>query len=138
MQAQWTGPCEDRYDTVLPVRRVVPRGVRWHQERKCGRVAGVADVVCIPGAKIDDVRDRLEALPSGYDTITLLVGDNDCDVTPPPPAATIVTKYGGLLDMAQVKARVVTVSSICPRKTTDDTRLTIEAVNAGLVSLCEE
>ena len=96
------------------------------------------DVVCIPGAKIDDVRDRLEALPSDYDKITLLVGGNDCDVTPPPPAATIVTKYGGLLDMAQAKARAVTVSSICPRKTTDDTRMTIEAVNAGLVSLCEE
>ena len=89
------------------------------------------DVICIPGAKIDDVRDRLEAMPSGYDTIALLVGGNDRDVTPPPPAATIVTKYGGLLDMAQVKAHAVTVSSICPRKTTDDTRLTIEAVNAG-------
>ena len=32
----------------------------------------------------------------------------------------------------------MTVSSICPRKKTDDTSRTIEAVNAGLVSLCKE
>ena len=95
------------------------------------------DVVCLPGGKITDVRNRLEALPNGYDK-TLLVGGNDCDVTLPPPAATIVERYGDLLDMAQVKAHKVTISSICPRTTSEDTRHTIDAVNAGLVSLCEE
>ena len=96
------------------------------------------DVVCLRGGQIADVRSRLEVLPSGYDSITLLVGGNDCDATPPPPAATIVDSYGELLEMAQVKARKVIVSSICPRMTSEDTRHTIDAVNAGLVSLCSE
>ena len=90
------------------------------------------DVVCLPGGRIKDVRDHLEALPSGYESITLLVGGNDCDVTPPPSAAAIVATYGGLLDMAIIKARNVTVSSICPRMTTTETQQTIDAVNAGL------
>ena len=87
---------------------------------------------------IKDVRDHLEALPSGYESITLLVGGNDCDVTPPPSAAAIIATYGGLLDMAIIKARNVTVSSICPRMTTTETQQTIDAVNAGLLSMCDE
>ena len=96
------------------------------------------DVVCLPGGRIKDVRDHLEALPSGYESITLLVGGNDCDITPPPSAATIVATYGGLLGMAIIKARNVTVSSICPRMTTTETQKTIDAVNAGLLSMCDE
>ena len=92
------------------------------------------DVVCLRRGQIADVRSRLEALPSGYDSITLLVGGNDCDAIPPPPAATIVDSYGELLEMAQVKARKV----IVPRTTSEDTHQTIDAVNAGLVSLCSE
>ena len=88
--------------------------------------------------RITDVRDHLEALPSGYESITLLVGGNDCDITPPPSAAAIVATYGGLLGMAIIKARNVTVSSICPRMTTTETQQTIDAVNAGLLSMCDE
>ena len=96
------------------------------------------DVVCLPGERIKDIRDHLEALPSGYESITLLVGGNDCDITPPPSAAAIVATNGGLLDMAIIKARNVTVSSICPRMTTTETQQTIDAVNAGLLSMCDE
>ena len=96
------------------------------------------DVVCLPGGRIKDVRDYLEALPNGYESITLLVGGNDCDITPPPSAAAIVATYGGLLDMAIIKARNVTVSRICPKMTTTETQQTIDAVNAGLLSMCDE
>ena len=96
------------------------------------------DVVCLPGGRIKDVRDYLEALLSGYESITLLVGGNDCDITPPPSAAAIVATYGGLLDMAIINARNVTVSRICTRMTTTETQQTIDAVNAGLLSMCDE
>ena len=55
-------------------------------------------------------------------------------MSPPPAAET----YSAVIDTAIVKARTVIVSSIYPRLTTNETTNTIDAVNAGLVSLCDE
>ena len=96
------------------------------------------DVICLPGGKLADVKRKLEQQPSGFDTITVLAGGNDCDTSPPPSAEAVVEAYSAVIDTALVKARTVIVSSVCPRLTTHKTTNTIDAVNADLVHLCDE
>ena len=88
--------------------------------------------------KLADVKRKLEQQPSGFDTITVLAGGNDCDTSPPPSAEAVVEAYSAVIDTALVKARTVIVSSVCPRLTTHKTTNTIDAVNADLVHLCDE
>ena len=95
-------------------------------------------VVCIPGAKISNIKDELSANASFYDNVTLVVGGNDCHQNPPRTAADIIDSYNDLLDVTCSKANTVTVSSVCPRLTSQATQDTIEAVNAGLLSLCTD
>ena len=96
------------------------------------------DVISLPGGKLADIKKKLEQLPNGFDSITVLAGGNDCDTSPPTSAETIVDAYSAVIDTALVNARTVTISSVCPRLTTTETTNTIDAVNAGLVSLCVE
>ena len=84
------------------------------------------DVTCLPGGKLADVKRKLEQLPCGFDTITVLAGGNDCDTSPPPSAEAVVEGYSAVIDTALVKARTVTVSSVCPRFTTRKTTNTID------------
>ena len=53
------------------------------------------DVICKPGGKIGDAKSAVEALDSGYDSITLVVGGNDI------PPMSVVDNYGGLIDVAK-------------------------------------
>ena len=59
-------------------------------------------------------------------------------MSPPPAAEAVVEAYSAVIDTALVKARTVIVSSGYPRLTTTEATSTIDAVNAGLVSLCDE
>ena len=59
-------------------------------------------------------------------------------MSPPPAAKAVVEAYSAVIDTALVKARTVIVSSVYPRLTTNETTSTIDADNAGLVSLCDE
>ena len=68
----------------------------------------------------------------------MVAGGNDCDTSPPTAAPTVVEAYASVIDTAKMKARTVTVSSICPRMKIADTTNTIYAVNAGLVTLCAD
>ena len=57
---------------------------------------------------------------------------------PAKTAPAIVDDYAALIDASFEKAREVTVSGICPRLKPADIGEHIDAVNAGLVSLCAE
>ena len=59
-------------------------------------------------------------------------------MSPTPAAEDVVEAYSSVIDTALVKARTVIVSSVYSRLTTHETTSTINAVNAGLVSLCDE
>ena len=95
------------------------------------------DVICKPGGTIDTVTKELERVKD-YDTITMVVGGNDCDREIPVPAAKIVESYHKLIQKACQKANKVTVSSICPRMKSDSTHATINSVNAELLATCTD
>ena len=97
-------------------------------------------VIAKSGAKISEVTKEVEKLVSGYDMLTLVVGGNDCDkpTDDSTSVTAIIEQYGNLIDAAHVKAKEVTVSSICPRIKSTATSQRIQALNAGLVPLCEE
>ena len=52
------------------------------------------------------------------------------------PAPMVIDAFASVIDAGKAKASTVTVSSVCPRLKTADTTNTIDAVNAGLVTLC--
>ena len=95
------------------------------------------DVICKPGGTIDTVTKELERVKD-YDSITMVVGGNDCDSETPVPAAKIVESYQQLIQKACQKANKVTVSSICPRMKSDSTHATINTVNAELLATCND
>lgn len=70
--------------------------------------------------------------------LTIVTGGNDCDSKTPADAVKIVSEYKELIQSALSKASSITVSSVCPRLTSTQTQETIEAVNAGLVAVCNE
>ena len=96
------------------------------------------EVVCLPGGKLAGIEKKISELSSGYDTITVVAGGNDCDTSPSTPAPTVIDAFASVIDAAKAKASTVTVSSVCPRLKTAGTTNTIDAVNAGLVTLCAE
>ena len=96
------------------------------------------EVVGLPGGKLAGIEKKISELSSGYDTITVVAGGNDCDTSPSTPAPTVIDAFASVIDAAKAKASTVTVSSVCPRLKTADTTNTIDAVNAGLVTLCTD
>lgn len=99
-------------------------------------------VICKPGGKIQNIHDVItNDLPNNeqYHSMTLVVGGNDCDTTPPTPANDIVDRYAKLIDDAKTKAKSVIVSSVCPRIVkAAHVKDTISLVNAGLQVKCAE
>ena len=96
------------------------------------------EVICKRGGCISDAKTAVEQLTPGYESVTLIIGGNDCEAKPPKPAETIVKSYRELIDAAQEKCQRVTVSSICPRLSSDEVQDKIDSVNAGLVASCSE
>ena len=95
------------------------------------------EVFCKRGARISDIKSAVEQLTPGYETIT---GGNDCEDEPARPTEAIVKSYGELIDAAKMKCQSVTVSSICPRISSNNEELQnkIVSVNAGLVASCND
>lgn len=104
----------------------------------------LTDVICKPGAKIVDIKRVVTDLLPDYSRAIIVVGGNDCDqdhlpTTPGPKnPAEIVDEYRSLIVNTKLKVPSVTVSSICPRMKSDETRQCIDAVNAGLQVVCAE
>ena len=96
------------------------------------------DVKCKRGGCISDVKSVVEQLTPGYESVTLLVGGNDCEAKPIKSADAILKSYSELIDVAKEKCQTVKVSSICPRLNSKDVQDRIDAVNAGLVTACNE
>ena len=95
-------------------------------------------VMCKAGGTISMIKDEIQKMNKEYDNITLVVGGNDCSNQPDMQAAEIVKRYNALVDVSTTKSKKVTVSSICPRLTSDATQKQIESVNAGLLSMCTD
>ena len=101
------------------------------------------DVVCVPGGKINDIKDKVMKLSSDvtHDKAVLVVGGNDCDPLDPSdiktPAA-IIDDYRSLVTVAKTKAQEVIVSSVVPRMKSIDIQNRIDDVNAGLQVMCGE
>ena len=89
--------------------------------------------MCLPGGKLAGIEKKISELSSSYDTIMVVAGGNDCDTSPSTPALTVIDAFASVIDAAKAK-----VSSVCPRLKTADTTNTIDAVNAGLVTLCAD
>ena len=97
------------------------------------------DVKCLRGGKIADMQQEVEKLKNGYyEHIALVAGGNDCNSSPAKSPTDIFDSYCTLIEKAKSKAERITVSSICPRITTEDVQQSIDAVNAGLIAACSE
>ncbi len=71
-------------------------------------------VVCKKGAKLSDIEETVRALPRGYDRITLIAGEDYPEGSGDEGADAIIRAFGGLIDCAKEKAKVVTVSVSLP------------------------
>ena len=90
------------------------------------------DVICISGATISDVHNKLSKCDSKYMNITLVVGGNDCSKQE--NTDLIISKYKALISLAKEKAEnKVFISSICPRLSDATVQSRIESVNAALM-----
>ena len=96
------------------------------------------EVVCLPGGKLTGIEKKISEMSSGYDSITVVAGGNDCDTSQSTPAPTVMDAFATVIDAATAKASTVTVSSVCPRLKTANITNKIDAVNAGLVTLCAD
>ena len=77
---------------------------------------GDTEVVCHKNGSIPDLKKTVEGLhvSQGYDTITLVVGNNDCVSDRPKTPEEIVNLYTELIDSTEECQRV-TISSMPPR-----------------------
>ena len=65
------------------------------------------EVVCLPGGKLAGIEQNISELSSGYDTITVVAGGNDCDTSPSTPAPTVIDAFASVIDAAKAKASTV-------------------------------
>ena len=95
-------------------------------------------VICKRGGTIKTIQDEVQGLSRGYNNITLVVGGNDCDNQPTSCPTDIVSNYHNLAKMSLSKCKTLTVSSVCPRLTSDVTQTQIDNGNVGLMFMCED
>ena len=55
------------------------------------------EVVCLPGVKLAGIERKISELLSGYDTITVVAGGNDCDTSPSTPAPTVIDAFASVV-----------------------------------------
>ena len=96
------------------------------------------NVVSLSGGRIDDVTEYLTKTDTKFKSVTLVVGGNDCAArTDPEPVAELVQKYSDMTKEAKRLADDIRVSTVIPRITdTENVSERIDAMNAGLVSMC--
>ena len=96
---------------------------------------------CIRGGAIKDIQGAVDALPQNtkFARAVLVAGGNDCDSDADTHEVTdILARYQDLISNTKSRAFEVSVSSICPRRKSDDVTQRIKDVNAGLRVICEE
>ena len=95
-------------------------------------------VVSLPGGHIDDVTEYMTKTDIKFKSVTLVVGGNDCAArTDPEPVAELVQKCSDMTKEAKRLADDILVSTVIPRITdTENVSEEIDAMNAGLVSMC--
>ena len=95
-------------------------------------------VVSLSGGRIDDVTEYLTKTDTKFKSVTLVVGGNDCAArTDPEPVAELVQKYSDMTKGAKRLADDIRVSTVIPRIIdTENVSERIDAMNAGLVSMC--
>ena len=96
--------------------------------------------VCIRGGHVKDIQASVDKFPSDHKLcrVILAVGGNDCDSGVDKPITDIVGEYRDLIESAKTIALSVTVSSVCPRRKSQEVTERIDALNAGLQVLCSD
>ena len=95
--------------------------------------------VCIGGGLIKDLQAAVDRFPANQKLcrMVLIGGGNDCDSQVTDLDVTvIVSQFKDLIDSAKCIASTVSVSSICPRNKSQELTDRINALNAGLSTLC--
>jgi lysophospholipase L1-like esterase len=97
------------------------------------------DVVCKRGGHIRDFVKTVKDMTSDnhYDRAVLVLGGNDC-ASSSKTASTVIEEYSNLVKELKSRCQTVTVSSVCPRLKPDNIKEQIDAVNAGLQSMCAD
>ena len=101
------------------------------------------EVMCIPGGRIQDISNALNAKTGKYKQVTLCVGSNDCsdcaeDLNEFP---TLIPKYKQVLNAAKditAKSKDINVSSVLPRCDDDRIESLINDLNEDLSTLAAE
>ena len=96
---------------------------------------------CIRGGVIKDIQGAVDALPQNtkFARAVLVAGGNDCDSGADTHEVTdILARYQDLISNTKARAFEVSVSSICPRRKSDDVTRRIKDMNAGLRVICED
>ena len=103
------------------------------------------EVISKSGGFIKDIASVVSDKASNdpYARAILVVGGNDCDSRTPlngddRSASDIIEEYRSLVQQTKLKAKSVTISSICPRDGPAEISQKIDAVNAGLQVMCGE
>ena len=100
------------------------------------------DIACVPGGGIHEAAEIVSNQPAKkYDRMVLVTGGNDCNLrgkSKKKNPSEIVEDYKRLVQKSKEKANTISVSSICPRAGNEETKNTIDGVNAGLQVMCAE
>ena len=94
---------------------------------------------CIRGGVIKDIQGAVDALPQNtkFAQAVLVAGGNGCDSGADTHEVTdILARYQDLISNTKARAFEVSVSSICPRRKSDDVTQRIKDMNAGLRVIC--
>ena len=98
---------------------------------------------CIPGGRIRDIHRELRSCETSFSDVAILVGGNDCSArTDPEPVGELLSQYKDMVSDAESKAGHIKIATIIPRiqdaNMNIDVSGRIDALNAGLVSMCQE
>ena len=95
------------------------------------------DVICMPGANVQQINDELMKQTESFMTVTLAVGTNDCATARSKDE--VVKAYDNLLNTAATKVPApdsITVSSILPRN--DKAANNVKLLNKELENLSKK
>ena len=98
---------------------------------------------CIPGGRIRHIHQELRSCETYFSDVTILVGGNDCSArTDPEPVDELLSQYKDMVSDTESKAGHIKIATIIPRiqdaNMNIDVNDRINALNAGLVSTCQE
>ena len=129
----------DRRETGPEVLLVGDSQVRYLDRTFCERARDRRTRVCFPGARVQDVADRLDRLMvgTGKDAVVVLhVGGNDVGRT---RSEELIGRYRNMLEKVKASGRTGVVCGLIPRRFADSEWLSRSlSLNSRLEGMCRE